>query len=90
MNLTKISTNAFNLTADHFVELDLVGKNQSGKEVKIKELFELFSSLTNFKKLNTNLETFDKIPENAFKNKQINLMGPLRFTDTRFTDTTIH
>jgi hypothetical protein len=73
MNLTKISTNAFNGTADDIVELDLSGKSQLGKDGKINELFDVFSSLPNLRKIHLNTETIDKIPENAFKNKQINL-----------------
>jgi hypothetical protein len=73
MNLTKISTNAFNGTADDILELNLIGKNQLGKDGKIEELFDVFSSLPNLIKIHLNIETIDKIPENAFKNKQINL-----------------
>jgi hypothetical protein len=73
MNLTKIGANAFNGTADDIVELYLIGKNQLGKDGKIKELFDVFSSLPNLRKLQLSIETIDEIPENAFKNKQINL-----------------
>jgi hypothetical protein len=73
MNLTKISANAFNGTADDIVEFDLIGKNQLGKDGKIKELFDVFSSLPNLRIINLNAKIIDKIPENAFKNKQINL-----------------
>jgi hypothetical protein len=73
MNLTKISANAFNGTADDIVEFDLNGKNQLGKDGKVKELFDVLSSLPNLRKLQLSIETINKIPENAFKNKQINL-----------------
>jgi hypothetical protein len=73
MNLTKISTNAFNGTADDILELNLIGKNQLGKDGKIEELFDVFSSLPNLRRIHLNIETIDKIPENAFKNEQINL-----------------
>ncbi len=73
MNFSKISTNAFNGTANDIVELDFYGKNQLGKDGKIEELFDVLSSLPNLRMLNLNTEKIDKIPENAFKNKQINL-----------------
>jgi hypothetical protein len=73
INLTKISANAFNGTVDDIVGFDLRGKNQLGKDGKIKELFDVFSSLPNLRRINLDTETIDKIPENAFKNKQINL-----------------
>jgi Leucine-rich repeat (LRR) protein len=44
-----------------------------GKDGKIEELFDVFSSLPNLRKLYLSAEKIDKIPENAFKNKQINL-----------------
>jgi hypothetical protein len=47
MNLTKISSNAFNGTADDILELDLSGESQLGKDGKIEELFDVFSSLPN-------------------------------------------
>ncbi len=60
MNLTKISANAFNRTANDIVGFDLSGKNQLGKDGKIKELFDVFSSLPiAFKNKQTNLTDID-------------------------------
>jgi hypothetical protein len=59
-------------STDHINQIDLDGKKQLGKSGQIKELFDVFSSLSNLRKLDLNTQIFDRITENAFKNKQNN------------------
>jgi len=71
-NLAKVSANTFKGTSDDINQIDLDRKNQLGESGQIKELFDVFSSLPNLRKLHLNTQIFDRITENASKNKQNN------------------